>query len=135
MNKKIITIVLAAVIIGAFFLPYFNLGGLFKMSGLDLVTGKGMGEGESSGSADRYVMLLAPLAGLLLLAGALSNNKYILGRPFLGFLALAGVLYPIIRTLIEGKGEGMGQMFKFMGIGFWLGLVAALAVLVYNPKS
>ncbi len=31
--------ILAVVIIGAFFLPYFSLGGLFKMSGLDIITG------------------------------------------------------------------------------------------------
>ncbi len=29
--------ILAVVIIGAFFLPYFSLGGLLKMSGLDII--------------------------------------------------------------------------------------------------
>jgi hypothetical protein len=133
MNRKTITMILAVVIIGAFFLPYFSLGGLFKMSGLDIITGGSMG-GNSSGSADRFILLLTPIAGVLLLVGALNNEKYIPSRSVLGILALVGWIYPLIRGLMEG-GSGMSQIFKFMGIGFWLGLVAAIAVLVYNPKS
>jgi hypothetical protein len=132
MNRKTITMVLAAVIIVAFFLPYFNLAGLFKMSGLDIITGGSMGAGK--GSADRFVLLLTPIAAVLLLVGALNNEKYTPSRTVLGALALIGWIYPLIRGLMEG-GSGMSQVFKFMGIGFWLGLVAAVAVLVYNPKS
>jgi len=103
------------------------------MSGLDIITGGSMG-GNSSGSADRFILLLTPIAGVLLLVGALNNEKYIPSRSVLGILALVGWIYPLIRGLMEG-GSGMSQIFKFMGIGFWLGLVAAIAVLVYNPKS
>jgi hypothetical protein len=132
MNRKTITIVLAVIIIASFFLPYFNMAGLFKMSGLDIISGGGMD--GSKGSPDRFLMLLAPLGGVLLLVGALNNEKYIPSRMVLGVLALLGVIYPLIRGVIEG-GEGLSQVFKFLGIGFWLGLVASVAVLVYNPKS
>lgn len=126
MNRKTITLVLAAVLIGAFFLPYLSFGP-FKASGLDVVTG--------SGNADKYVLALTPLAGVLLLVGALNNENYILGRPVLSLLALVGVLYLIVRTLIESKGQGMGDMFKILGVGYYLALAASLVLLVYNPKS
>ena len=126
MNRKTITLVLAAILIGAFFLPYLSFGP-FKVSGLDVITGKG--------EADRYILALTPLAGVLLLVGALNNENYILGRPVLSLLALVGVLYLIVRTLIESKGQGIGDIFKILGVGYYLALAASLVLLVYNPKS
>lgn len=133
MNRKTISIVLGALLIGSFFLPYLNFAGFIKASGFDIVSEGGMGEGSKD--ADKYLMLLTPLAGLLLVIGALNKDRYIPPRPLLGLLGLLGVLYPLIRLIIESKGDGMGQVIKILGLGFWLGLAAAIAVLVYNPKS
>jgi len=134
MDRKTLSILLGVALIASFFLPYLNVAGILKVSGLDIVTGKGMMGEEAKGSIDRFLLLLAPLAGILLLVGAFNNENYILGRPVLGILALAGLLYPIIRGVIEGGGKGMGEIFKFMGLGFWLGLAAAIVLLAYNPK-
>lgn len=134
MNRKTLSIVLGVVLIASFFLPYLNVAGIFKVSGLDIITGKGIMGEASKGSAEKYIMLLTPIAGVLLLVGALNNENYPLGRPIIGVLALIGVLYLIIRGLMEGGGKGMGEVFRFLGMGFWLGLIAAIVVLAYNPK-
>lgn len=133
MNRKTISIVLGALLIGSFFLPYFSWAGILKMSGFEIISKGDVGAGIED--ADKYLMLLTPLAGILLLIGALNKDRYIPSRPLLGLIGLLGVLYPLIRLIIESKGDGMGQVIKIMGLGFWLGLAAAIAVLVYNPKS
>lgn len=137
MDKKTLSIILGVAIIGAFFLPYFSFAGIFKLSAFDLVSGKEMMEGSrnSGGSAERFVLLVGPLAGVLLLIGALNNGNYILGRPVLGILGLIGSLYLVVRILIEGEGNGIEYIFKLMGLGFWLGLIASIVVLVYNPPE
>ncbi len=135
MDRKTLSIILGIVLIVSFFLPYLNLAGLFKVSAFDIIKGGGgITEGASGNdSPDKYIMLLTPIAGILLILGAL--NKDILARPVLGILALVGILYPIIRGLIDGGGEGIGYIFRFLGIGFWLALVAGIVVLVYNPAK
>jgi hypothetical protein len=125
MNRKTITMILAVVILAAFFLPYMSFFGQ-SISAFQIVKG--------GGKADVYIMVLAPVAAILLLVGALNNEKYTPSRSVLGILALVGWIYPIIRMFIDG-GSMAGQVFKILGIGFWLGLVAALAVILYNPKS
>jgi hypothetical protein len=124
MNKKMVTMILAVVLIAGFFLPYISFLGR-GISGFDMVKG--------GGKADVYVLALSPLAGILLLAGALNNGKYILARGILGILALVGVLYLVVRSVIEGG--DIGSMFKILGVGYWLSLVAALALVFYNPKD
>jgi len=127
MNKKTLTLVLAVLLIIGFFLPYVSAS-LFSMSGfsgLDLVKG--------GGKADKYVLLLSPIAGLLLLAGAANNGNYILSKGVLVLLALIGVLYLPLRSLIDGA--DLGKLFQAMGIGYWLSLVSALLLTFYNPKN
>ena len=135
MDKKTLSIILGVLLIVSFFLPYLSVGGFIKASGFDIISGKDAmgGEGSSSGSADKYIMLLTPVAGLLLLFGALNNNNYILGKPVLGVLALFGVLYPLIRGVIDGGTDGLEYIFRFLGVGFWLGVAGAILTIVYNP--
>ena len=127
MNKKTLTLMLAVVLIAGFFLPYFSAS-LFSMkgiSGFDIVKG--------AGKADKYLLLLSPIAGLLLLAGAANNGNYLLSKGVLVILALAGILFLPIRALIDGA--DLGKLFKTMGIGYWLSLVSAVLLTFYNPKN
>jgi uncharacterized membrane protein YciS (DUF1049 family) len=127
MNKKTLTMILAVLLIVGFFLPYISAS-LFSMkgfSGLDLIKGVG--------KADKYVLLLSPIAGLLLLAGAANNGNYILSKGVLVLLALIGVLYMPIRGLIDGV--DLGKLFQSMGIGYWLSLVSCILLALYNPKN
>lgn len=124
MNRKMLTMILGALLVVGFFLPYLSMGP-FSASGFEIIKG--------AGKADKYILLLSPIAGLLLLIGAANSENYIPSRGILVLLALAGVLYLIIRSLIEGG--DIGQLFKMLGIGYWLSLASALVLAVYNPKK
>ena len=124
MDKKMLTIILAVVLIGCFFLAYLSFMG-HGVSGYDLVFSGG-------GSAEKYVLLLIPISGVMLLIGALTGN-YIGGRAIWTWLPLLTVLYYIIRMVIEGI--GIGDLFKVIGIGLWITLAASLVLAFYNPKD
>ncbi|MBL7749567.1 MAG: hypothetical protein JNM19_19165 [Chitinophagaceae bacterium] len=126
MNRKMLTMILGALLVVGFFLPYLSMGP-FSISGFELI--------KSPGKADKYVLLLSPIAGLLLLAGAANSEKYIPSRGILVILALVGVLYLIIRSLIEGKSGAGAELFKVLGLGYWLSLASAIVLAAYNPKK
>jgi hypothetical protein len=125
MDKKMLTIILAVVLIGCFFLAYLSFMG-HGISGFDMVFSGG------GGGIDRYLMLLIPISGIMLLIGALGGN-YIGGRAIWTWLPLLAVLYFIIRMVIEGV--GIGDLFKVIGIGLWITLAASLVLAFYNPKD
>lgn len=124
MDKKMLTIILAIVLIGCFFLAYTK--GFVNISGFDIVKGAGPWE--------KYVLILIPLSGVLLLIGALNNGNYPLGRNTLCWLPLLAVLFWIIGVpLIEGG--SIGTFIKFVGIGLWITAAASLVLALYNPKT
>lgn len=129
MNKKIYSIVLGAIFIVAFFLPYISLFG-FSISGLDLAKG--------GTSWESYVLFLIPLSGIMLLVGGLNNGNYPLGRGLWAVLPLLTVLFFLIGIPII-KGQGVSDVFKSLGkgygIGLWLTIIASLAAVVYTPKD
>lgn len=130
MDKKMLTIILAVVLIACFFLPYMSLFGM-NVSGFDTVKGPG-------GDWQKYILLLIPLSGVLLLVGALNNGNYPLGRNLLCWLPFLTILYIIfINPLI--KGAAVGDIFKMIGkgygIGLWGTIVASIVLAFYNPKD
>jgi hypothetical protein len=128
MNKRILTIILGVVLIASFFLPLFS--GV-SISGFDMVKAPG-----SSGNIDlmvlKYIWIIFPLSGLMLLIGAANNGNYFLGRGLWAWLPLLAVIYIIVRPVIEG--EKIGDMIKSFGVGFWVIVVASLVAAIYNPK-
>src|SRR5258705_5902077 len=124
MDKKMLTIVLSIVLIGCFFLAYTK--GFGEQSGFDIVKGAGPWE--------KYVLVLIPLSGVLLLVGALNNGNYPLGRNTLCWLPLLAVLFWIVAVpLIEGG--SISTMIKLVGIGLWITAGASLVLALYNPKK
>lgn len=127
MDRKTFTIILAVVLIGCFFLPYYS-GFIGKISGVDMVKGQG--------DWQKYIWLLIPLSGALLLIGAINGN-YVLGRGLLSWLPLLTLLYfLIIYPLI--KKVPIGDIFKELGKGYgtglWITIVASVILAFYNPR-
>ncbi|MEO7923720.1 MAG: hypothetical protein ABIR30_08570 [Chitinophagaceae bacterium] len=130
MNRRILTIVLAVILIGCFFLPYLSSRGN-HISGYDFVF---------SGADDwkKYIPLLIPISGAFLLIGALNNGNYILGRGLWAWLPLLTLLYMMIgEPLINGV--AFGDIFKHIGenfgYGLWVTIGASLVLAVYNPRN
>ena len=143
MNKKIWTIILGGLIILGFFLPYLQFGGILAVSGFDLVFNSSRTLGSDSISKlELYFWLIIPLAGLLLLLGALNNEKYILSRGFLKWLPLLGLLFIFARFTFAADGNVNrtdGDMYstiiKLLGSGYWISLVAAILLVAYTPRQ
>jgi hypothetical protein len=129
MDRKMLTIILALVLIAGFFLPMLSYGGA-SASAFDMVKGPG-------GDWKKYIILLVPLSGVLLLIGALNNENYFLGRGLLTILPLLTILFLLfIDPLISGakfdqilKGLGKGY-----GIGMWLMIGGSLVLALYQPR-
>jgi hypothetical protein len=131
MNRKIVTIILAVMLIASFFLP---IGNHASTSPFDLVQAPSYGSGIEA-MLLKYGWLLIPLSGILLLIGALNNENYFLGRGIWAFLPLLALLYLMIRpiTLIGGRFD-IGGLIKGFGVGTWIALVASLVLAIYWPK-
>jgi hypothetical protein len=132
MNRKIVTIVLAVLLIASFFLP---IGTAASTSPFDIVKGPSYGS-EFEALLMKYLWLLIPLSGVILLIGALNNGNYFLGRGLWAFLPLLALLYLIIRplTVMEVRFD-IGGLLKGMGVGLWIALVSSLVLAFYWPKQ
>ena len=124
MDKRMFTIIMAIVMIACFFLAWHRTA-----SALDYVKGPGPWE--------KYVLILIPLAGVLLLIGAVNNGNYPLGRNLLAWLPLLAVLFWIIIMPLMNN-VPFGDIFKMIGkgwgIGLWLAAIGSLVLALYNPK-
>ena len=130
MNRKIFTLVMGLALLIAFFLPYVSIFGM-SASGFDIIKAEG-------GSWQKYIYLVFPVSGLLLTIGALNNENYIGGRSLWAWLPLLGVLYIlIVSPMIDG--QKIGDVFKYIGkgygVGLWITIVVSLILPFYNPKS
>jgi hypothetical protein len=131
MDKKILTIILAVVLIGCFFLPYYSLGGI-NVSGYDSIF-NGVGS-----DWQKYIPLLIPISGAMLLIGALNNGNYVIARVLWALIPLLTILYWLIGSPLI-NGVAIGDIFKGLGkgfgIGLWVTIGASLVLAVYNPRS
>ncbi len=140
MNRKLFTTVFAVILIGSFFLPYLKFGAAGSSSGFDLVTASG-GRGEWQDMLMKYIWILIPLSGILLLIGAMNNENYIFGRGLWTWLPLLTVIFVIVKLYLDAKNMNGGRsvsvsdLVKVFGIGFWIATVASLLLAFYNPRS
>lgn len=133
MDRKIYSIVLGAILVVGFFLPFFQFFGQ-GISGYDMV----FSGGGNGGDWEKYLLLLFPVSGIMLLWGALNKDNYILGRALWAVLPLLTYLYIFIAKPVI-NGAAIGDVFKAFGkgygIGLWLILVASVVLAVYHPKQ
>ncbi len=135
MDKKMLTTILGVALIGCFFLPYLKIFGT-GISGFDIVTAKGNGKEILM----KYIWVLIPLSGLMLVIGALNNGNYPGGRVLWCWLPLLTCIFVIVKLFMDSKGEGgrsigVGDLFKVFGIGFWISMAASLVLALYNPRA
>lgn len=126
MNKKILSIILGAALAGSFFLDY---GG--GASGLDIVQ-------VPVSDWHKYLYLVFPVCGLMLLVGALNNDNYFVARILWAVLPLLTVLFILVGIPLM-NGVAIGDIFKMLGkgygIGWWVTIGASLVLAVYHPKK
>lgn len=131
-NKSFVVIV-AAVLVAAFFMPWIKF--FVGISAWDMIFGD---VGKFIDTGFKYLALLIPIAGALIIYGAAFNNEnYPLQKRLLfaiPILTLA-IIILTLATKISGSGGRRGSdlaemmeegLFKVLGIGFWLTLIASI---------
>ena len=134
MDRKMVTLILGLALVVCFFLPYIDIGYFGKASGFNMVFPKG-GGGEGW---ERFVWLLIPISGVLLVFGALGNENYILGRGLLSWLPLLALIFNLIISPLLHKaaiGDVLKSLGQSYGIGLWLTIGVSLVLAFYNPKK
>ena len=127
-NKSIIIIV-AAVLVAAFFMPWIKY--FVSLSGWDMIFGEA---GQYIDTGFKYLALLIPIAGILIIYGAAFNNEnYPVPKRLLFALPIL-TLVIIILTIVVKINESGGRLrssdldniMQVLGIGFWLTLIASI---------
>ena len=138
MDRKTVTIILALALIGCFFLPYLQYGSV-TASGFDLLTGPTISDADRGLLIMKYIWIMIPVAGIMLLIGALNNGNYFLGRGIWAFLPLLTLLFVMVIIFRDAKRIGtntsISELAKNMGIGFWITLGLSLVLALYWPKQ
>lgn len=141
MNKKTVNVVLALVLLAAFFLPYISFLGT-NINGFQIVFGKNGGEGIGGGRI-MFLCLLIPIGSILILISALGEKSstlqdYVFWMPLIGIVFLTVMMYIQMNKGAQMAGGGdlsVGEYVKVMGYGYWITVVAAIAVLVNKNKK
>jgi hypothetical protein len=128
MNRKMLTLILAVVIIAGFFLPFTNAG---STSAFDLVQGPSFGS-DAESMIQKYGWLLIPVSGLALIIGALNKEQYAPARVLWALLPLLFIAYMIVRPITQGA--DVSNIVKAFGIGSWVMIGGALILAIYHPK-
>lgn len=139
MDRKSLTTILALVLIGSFFMPYLKDGPV-SASGFEiLITPKDIAAKDFALLMIKYIWLLLPLSGIILLIGALNKGKYFIARWPWAFLPLVVLLFVVAKIYLDAKRVGppatISEIAGELGFGFWVALAASVILAVYHPRS
>jgi uncharacterized membrane protein YqhA len=114
---------MAVALIGAFFLPIFKLEG---SSAFNIVTAPEKGKDMLM----KYIWILIAISAIILLAGALNNENYVLGRSLWAWLPLATLIFVVVKVYLIAKESSdkvpIGDFVKIFAVGFWIMFAASL---------
>lgn len=139
-DNKNLCIALAAILLAAFFMPWFKF--FVSINAWDMVFGD---VGDMIDSPVRYLAVIIPLSALIIIySAAFNNEKYPIPKQLLFGLPLVALV--IIGIVIIGKigesGNGgeigssdFGELIKALGIGFWLTLISSIVLPFRSKKS
>lgn len=128
---------MGAVLVTAFFMPWFS--GFPGVSAWDIVFGD---VGRLLDTSFRFVFLIIPIAGLLIIYGAAFNNgSYPLSKRLLFLLpivTLIGIIIAFGATIVNDGGRIRGSeienVIKLLGFGFWLTFTASIILPFLNSQ-
>lgn len=130
-NKKIITIVSGSILVAAFFMPWIKA--FVSLNAWDIVFGTA---GEFINSSLRYVLVVIPISGVLIIYSAAGKNslttKFKSLLTILPLLTLIFVGIVIVNKIDANWGGVSSREFReisnLFGIGFWLTLLCSLVL-------
>lgn len=130
MDKKVFTVILSLALIVSFFLPLFGSGST-GISAYKIVFGITSSVGSAS-SAVRFLWLLLPIVGLIILIGALGTwpSSY---SGSVSWIPIAVIVFFIVRTFFVVK-ITPGEYLRSLGIGYWIALVASVLLAFGRPS-
>jgi hypothetical protein len=137
MSKKILSIILALILLICFFLPYLTIGST-STSGFNIVFGKDGLEGISSSGRYLFVSLLIPIGAVLLLIGAVINDSFT-SSGFVYWMPLAGIIYILVSLYLGATGNNseyiaIGEYVGIFSYGLWITLIAAI-ILPFSRRA
>jgi hypothetical protein len=133
-NNKRIVITIAAALIAAFFMPWLTF--FVSLSAWDMIFGAA---GQYIDTALKYIVVVIPLTGALIVYGtAFNNEEYPISKGLLFRLPLCTLIVITIAIAFKisaGGGQagssGLENILKAFGIGFWLTLIGSI-ILPFN---
>ena len=134
-TKQVIPIILAVVLIVAYFLPWVSL--FFNFTAWDVVFGR---FGKLLPDPIKYLSVLIPLSSLLIIYGAaLNKENYLLPKGILFLLPILSLtIISVNLSVTHTKKHGnfdMGNIFQIFGIGLWLTVVGSIILLFFIKKG
>lgn len=140
MDKKTIAIILAVLLIVAFFLPYVVVKEAdISISGYKAIFGKGGLFGTKGVTI--YLILLVPIGAIVALISAVSddtNNSYGTWMPLVGIIYLTIMMYVEMNKgarIAGGASIPISTYIGVLGVGYWITLVASVLLPINNSRK
>ncbi len=128
-STKAITIVSGSILIAAFFMPWITA--FVSLNAWDIVFGSA---GEFINSSIRYVLVLIPISGILIIYNTVEMNAFTMKfkailsiLPLLTFIFVGIIIINRINAdLSDLIKNDLGEITNLFGIGFWLTLICSV---------
>ena len=137
-NNKSVIITLSAILVAAFFMPWVKF--FVSLSGWDMLFGEA---GRYIDTGLKYIAILIPIAGAIIIYGAAFNNEnYPVAKGLLFRLPIITLVILIIAIVSKIADTGgrfrssdLENITKIFGVGFWLTLAASIILPFLQSKT